>query len=70
VLKPRVPQQCIITLLMEVKLSSMAETWINLAEFVNVRCHHPAARVMMQIEDRALPNIDEEADVNLAPKVR
>lgn len=55
---------------MEVKLSSMAETWINLAEFVNVRCHHPAARVMMQIEDRALPDIDEEANVNLAPKAR
>lgn len=54
---------------MEVKLSSMAETWVNLAEFVNVRCHHPAARVVMQIEDSALANIDKEANVNLAPRI-
>lgn len=52
---------------MEVKLSSMAETWINLAEFVNVRCHHPATRVVVQVENRALANIDKEANVNLAP---
>lgn len=68
-LQPCVPQQCIITLLMEVKLPSMSQTWINLAKLVNVGCHHPAARVVMQIENRALPNIDKEANVNLAPKI-
>ena len=54
---------------MEMELPSMPQTWINLAKLVNVGCHHPAARVVMQIEHRALPNIDKEANVNLAPKI-
>jgi hypothetical protein len=66
-LQPCVPQQSIVALLVEVKLPSMAETWINLAKLVNVRRHHPAARIVVQIENCTLPNIDKETNVNLAP---
>lgn len=67
-LQPRVPQQGIIALLMEMQLPPMSQPRINLAIFVNVWRHHPTSRQVVEVEHRAFPNINEKANRILTPE--
>ncbi len=44
----------------------MSESRIHLAVPIDVRCNHPGARGMVEVEHRAFADVDEEADVLLA----
>jgi hypothetical protein len=66
-LKPHGPQKSIIPLLMQIQLSSMSEPRVNLAVLINIGSDHPAARQVVEVEDAALADVDEESDVGLAP---
>ena len=44
----------------------MAQAGVDLAILVDVRGHHPRARVMMDKVDSALADVNEEADILLA----
>ena len=65
--QPNRPQECIIPLLIQEQLSTVSESRIHLAVSINVRCNHPRARGMVEVEHRTFANVDEEADVLLAP---
>jgi hypothetical protein len=66
-LQPRIPEQRIIPLLMQMQLSPMSQSRIHLAIPVNIRGDHPAARRVMQVIDRAFSNIDKQANWIVAP---
>jgi hypothetical protein len=45
----------------------MSESRIHLAVPIDVRCNHPRARGMVEVEHRAFADVDEEANVLLTP---
>lgn len=65
--QPNRPQECIIPLLIQEQLSTVSESRIHLAVPIDVRCNHPRARGMVEVEHRAFADVNEEADVLLAP---
>jgi len=64
--QPNRPQQRIIPFLVQEQLSGMSQPRVNLTIFINVWCYHPGARLMVQVEDAAFADIDEETNVLLA----
>ncbi len=47
----------------------MAESGVHFAVFVNVWSYHPGAGDVVEIEDAAFADVDEEANVSLAPEI-
>lgn len=64
--QPACAQQRIISLLIQEQLSIVTQSGVDLAVLVDVRGHHPRARVMMDKVDSALADVDEKADILLA----
>lgn len=65
--QPHVAKQLIVALLVQDELTVAAQTWINFAMAVEVRCELPRAVVIMQVQYGAFADIDEEADILAAP---
>jgi hypothetical protein len=66
--QPNSPQKGVISLLIQEQLSTMSQSRINLAVPIDVRGDHPRTRGMVEVEDSAFANIDEETNVLLAPE--
>lgn len=45
----------------------MSKTWVNFTVLVDVWCYHPRTRGVVQVEDCALADVDEETNIFLAP---
>lgn len=65
-LQPHSPQQSIVPLLVENELPVTAEPGVHLAVLVEVRRVVPAAVLVVEVEDHALTDVDEEARVDAA----
>lgn len=65
--QPEVPQHRVIALLVQEQLPAVAEPHVGLAVFVNVRGVAERARHAVEVKDAALADVDEEANVLLAP---
>jgi hypothetical protein len=46
----------------------MSKAGINFSILVNVRCNHPRARLVVDVEDTTLAYVNEETNVLLATK--
>ena len=68
-LQPDIPEQSIIPFLIQDQLSIPPHSRIDLSVLVEVRGIGPGAVAGMQIENGALADIDEEADVLVASKM-
>ncbi len=63
--QPHGPEQGIISLLIQEQLSIVSQTRVDFAVFVDVGSYHPRAGFVVQVEDAAFADVDEEADVLL-----
>lgn len=66
----RIPQHRVVPPLVEEQLPSMTETQVRLTVLVNVGRAAIRARLAEEVEDAALANVEEEADVLLASAKR
>ena len=62
VLQPHIPQQCVIPFLVQEQLSIPPQPGVDLAVLVEVGGVGPAAVLVVQVEDGALADVDEETD--------
>jgi len=65
-LEPDGAQESIVALLMQEQLPPMPETRIHFTILVDVGRDHPRARQVVQVEDGAFADVDEEANITLA----
>lgn len=65
--QPYVAQKPIVTLLVQDQLTVASETWVNFAMAVEVWRKVPRAVAVVEIQNGALANVDEQADVLTAP---
>jgi hypothetical protein len=65
--QPNGPQKRIISLLVQEELPTVPQSRIYLTVFINIRCDHPRARGVVEVEYCALADVDKETDVLLAP---
>lgn len=66
VIQPNVPQQLVVALLVQEQLMMSAERRVRLAVLIEIRRNRPAAVSVVQIEDHAFADVDEETDVYAA----
>lgn len=59
--QPRLPQDLVVAPLVEEQLQVAAQRRVDLAELVQVRRDGPAAGFLMQVQDAALADVQEEA---------
>jgi hypothetical protein len=62
-LQPHIPQQCIIAFLVKNELPIASQTRINLSMLVKIRSVVPTAVSIVQVEDHAFTDVDEETCV-------
>jgi len=67
--EPHCTQQRVISFLIQEQLSRVPQTRIHFAIFVDIRCHRPRSRFVVKVKDAALSDIDEKADILLAPDI-
>jgi len=63
--QPDRPKQRIIAFLIEKQLATMSQARVNLAVLIDVGSNHPRARGVVEVEDGAFADVDEEANVLL-----
>lgn len=61
--QPHIPQQPVVSLLVEDQLAVPAEARVYLAMTIEVRCEVPGAVAVVEIEDGAFADVDKETDV-------
>ena len=64
--QPHVPVKRIISLLIQKKLSSSSQSSVRLAKFVEIWCWIEAAVLVMEVEDAAFADVEEEPGVDSA----
>lgn len=65
-LQPHLPEQLIIPLLIQEKLSSVTKSRVCLAVFIGVGCCAPGPGFAVQEEGVAFADVEEEADGGVA----
>ena len=64
--QPHIAEQGIVSLLVQAQLSAMPQSRVRFAVFVEIRGQVPAAVLIVQVEDAAFADVEEEACVNAA----
>lgn len=67
--QPHIPQQSVVSLLVEDQLAVPAEARIHFAMPVEVRCEVPGAVAVVEVKDGAFADVDEETNVLAASVV-
>ena len=67
--QPHIPQQPIVSFLVEDQLAVPAEARIHFAMPVEVRCEVPGAVAVVEVKDGAFADVDEETNVLAASVV-
>jgi hypothetical protein len=57
--EPHVPEEFIVSFLVENELTVTAETGVDFAVFVEIGCIVPRAVVVVEVEDGAFADVDE-----------
>ena len=69
-LQPHVPKQGVVSLLVQKQLPVSSEAWVDFAVLVEIGGVGPAAIAVMEVEDGAFADVDEEADFVAASIVK
>ena len=67
-IQPHIPQQNIISLLVQKQLMMPPQRGINLTMFIQIRREKPTTVCSIEEQNHALAHVDEEPDVGAAPK--
>ena len=65
-LEPHLPQQCVISLLIQEQLVVSAQCWIHFTMLVEIRSNCPGAVIQVEEENHAFANMDKEANLATA----
>lgn len=66
--QPHIPEQRIIAFLTQRQLTTATETEIGFAVFVEIRGQVPAAVLVVEVQDAAFADVEEETDVDAASR--